>query len=426
MIGPPSENRRLNLFLRRCKGWLRPLVSAIRRQLKPRVFRVRHWRPSPRLNSTRPPENGAVKFELLWRTSPAKHTFISLDSKFTASIDYPTADNTLLHLINVYTHTKNKYLCIAHCPSTGVVFHHLLPPVSWQNRYYASEWDKAEGNAEAVPPGELVRGTTNKVQRIVGAHLPRKANVLDVGCGYGDQLFFFKQCGHEVFGIEPSQHRAEYATRLLCTEVFNCAIEEDLVRDQLRTAGRSFDLIYLNHVLEHLRNPLAVLRLLREFLTRNGILLIGVPDLFFESLGTYICSIVHTHYFSANALQNIAQLAGFKIKADLSFPGYLYFVFEIQEGCSRSLADPLTAKVVDYVCSHFDLASGRLRPGSIISILSEYTGHTETGLRAVSVPRAIQWRKVRRACTEGDMEGLRDVLPISITMPFEKPSIWMK
>lgn len=403
------------------KGWLRPLIRPIRRRIKRPVFHIRRWQAKPRLERA-DSVDGSFNFQFLWRSTSPKYAQLVVESEFTCRQNYPTGAEPI-PLIEVFTRTGKKYLSLAHCPATGLVFHNCLPALEWQHEYYTAAWDRALQRKDPIDPERLIKTRTNKMERLVGSLIGGRSRVLDVGCGYGDQLLYFRKKGHEVCGIEPSQHRAEFARRLLDSEILNCPVEGNTAQEQLSARGQLFDLIYLNQVLEHLHDPLAVVKLLRPFLSDNGILVIGVPDYFCECLANYFCSIVHTHCFTVNALQNILGLAGYRCKADLSFPGYLYFAFKRGAGDQPTEADPQTAKVIRYACSHFDLTRNSPQAGGIISIVSTYTGYTETGLRVIGASRAHDFR---RALKRGDLGQVREFLPVSIVTPFDQPTIWQK
>jgi len=101
--------------------------------------------------------------------------------------------------------------------------------------------------------------------------------ILDVGCGSGDNAALirsrFPRC--EVDGITHSQAEAELArVHLRDCWVFDI---EGQVPDSVRT--RSYDVLIFSHVLEHLREPAAIVSAFTRLLRTNGTLLIAVPNI---------------------------------------------------------------------------------------------------------------------------------------------------
>lgn len=397
---------------------LRPLSRRLRGRFKPPVFTVRRWLPDP--PGAPRSVTGPLAYDVLWRT--AKHPLVHVDAPFAPVDGYSIADSRFVPLIDVATRSGETYLSMSFCPRTGVVFHRLLPSPEWQHNYYASSWDRGQA-PDTTDAASLLARRSDKVGAILGTRVRPGMRVLDVGCGYGDQLFYLKQRKCVVQGIEPSLHRAQFAARELGVPVLNCPIDSDDILERLGAA--SFDLIYLNQVLEHLPDPLRALRAVEPLLAPGGRLMIGVPDLFFESLASFCGEITHTHSFSAVALGNVAALAGYRPVADLSFPGYLYWLFE-SAGQPVALRDPGAPEVFRYVLRHFGIEAAKPITGDTISISSTYTGATELGLRLNSAPSDGQWRKFKRAARAGDVETVREHLPVTLTMPYERPVLWMK
>jgi 2-polyprenyl-3-methyl-5-hydroxy-6-metoxy-1,4-benzoquinol methylase len=101
---------------------------------------------------------------------------------------------------------------------------------------------------------------------------PKPESMLDIGCGYGFWMKYCKENGLSVHGIDPSQETVDWAVRDYDLNAERTIIEE-FVTD------KSYDIIVLCDVLEHLRNPLLQLERINGFLKHDGILYIQVPNL---------------------------------------------------------------------------------------------------------------------------------------------------
>jgi SAM-dependent methyltransferase len=93
-------------------------------------------------------------------------------------------------------------------------------------------------------------------------------DLLEVGCYAGFFLEQARERGWRVMGVEPSQWAADFARRELGLEVWNGPIESYVPEDP----ARSFDVVALWDVLEHLSDPVTVLRRVRSLLRPEGLL----------------------------------------------------------------------------------------------------------------------------------------------------------
>ncbi len=98
--------------------------------------------------------------------------------------------------------------------------------------------------------------------------------LVDVGCGAGAMLGRLRDAGWNgpMRGVEPSSEAAERAARQIGVQVDVAPIEA------LPLAPGSASAIVLRHVIEHVRDPLAVLASLHEALAPGGILYLATPD----------------------------------------------------------------------------------------------------------------------------------------------------
>lgn len=96
--------------------------------------------------------------------------------------------------------------------------------------------------------------------------------ILDIGCGLGLFLYVAKKRDWETSGVEISKFVSNFAKNKLKLNVIN-SDNLDAFQDNF------FDVIMVNHVLEHIENPLLILKQIKKKLNINGILFIGVPNI---------------------------------------------------------------------------------------------------------------------------------------------------
>jgi len=92
--------------------------------------------------------------------------------------------------------------------------------------------------------------------------------LLDIGCGSGQFLYEMKQFGFDVQGIEPSYFNKKAA------KILN--IKPDLIK--AKYPDNFFDVITMNHVLQHVNNPSQILTEIHRILKKKGILIIGISN----------------------------------------------------------------------------------------------------------------------------------------------------
>ncbi len=94
---------------------------------------------------------------------------------------------------------------------------------------------------------------------------------LDVGCGGGSYLYRLKQWGWKVYGVEPSATGTEQSRSL------GLSVHQGQVEDAGFSDG-FFDVVRLNHVLEHLTDPKKTLREIYRILKSDGVLYLTLPN----------------------------------------------------------------------------------------------------------------------------------------------------
>lgn len=131
-----------------------------------------------------------------------------------------------------------------------------------------------EDNAKAFWDGTKDHDVSQNTQAFLNA-LPKEKslNILDLGCGPGRDLHYFKSLGHNPIGLDGSQALCDMATQHSgCPTINESFVNMDL-------SGHKFDGIFANASLFHVPADelLTVLKKLWECLLPEGILFTSNP-----------------------------------------------------------------------------------------------------------------------------------------------------
>ncbi len=138
--------------------------------------------------------------------------------------------------------------------------------------------------------------------------------ILDIGCGPG---WFLSSLGSEwdCHGIEVSSFASKIASK-------SGTIHHGIVETYSETG---FDVIVMNHVIEHISDPILVLEKIKMMLNPNGIFIIGTPDFDSAAARRYgdnfrlLDDPTHVSLFSQESMYRCLRDIGFHID-DVEFP----------------------------------------------------------------------------------------------------------
>ncbi len=211
------------------------------------------------------------------------------------------------------------------CEDCGLVYTNPRPSERANSKFYHTSYWGAYKH-QSVPDERFFQRRLPKIRPMLTQLRPflkPGVRVLEIGCSVGALLWSMKEVvgsTGQFTGIEPHEGHAQFAREKKGLDVHNGLLEE--VSHKLKPA--SFDLVVMNHVLEHTISPSATLATVKKLLKPRGHCIVEVPNV--EAPGSRLSHFFHLahHYsFSPRTLHRLAQQGGFVVKRVDSLDGDL-------------------------------------------------------------------------------------------------------
>lgn len=167
--------------------------------------------------------------------------------------------------------------------------------------------------------GELFRYFFNKIQ----PKIPH-GKILDIGCSIGQFLGMGKALGYDTLGLELNEATAKYAE-----EKNGIKVERKLLHE-CNFPDNSFEIVSLFGVIEHLTDPVGVIKDIHRILKPGGMLIGICPNvqslvcMALHELSRTFTGRLHLSYFSDETLRYLFNNVGFsneKINIDTCYTG---------------------------------------------------------------------------------------------------------
>jgi SAM-dependent methyltransferase len=149
--------------------------------------------------------------------------------------------------------------------------------------------------------------------------LDSNSSVIDIGCGEGWVLSYFKKRGIPAIGLDYSS----FGCKKFNPECYENFREGDIYNniDTLIGDDKTFDLVWIDNVLEHVLDPLALLVMAGKILKPGGVMMVEVPNDYsllqnylykenFIDREYWVAYPDHLSYFNKEGLTNLAKAAG--------------------------------------------------------------------------------------------------------------------
>lgn len=120
--------------------------------------------------------------------------------------------------------------------------------------------------------------------KLVSEYLPTNSLIVDVGCAMGLFVKVAKSNGYNAIGVEPSSKLCEIATKIVQAEVYNCTVEDF-------QCPKPADAIVIWDVLEHVYDPVRILRACTKMLRQGGYVFLQVPN--YKGIANRLKTLLH-------------------------------------------------------------------------------------------------------------------------------------
>ena len=207
---------------------------------------------------------------------------------------------------------NNKTYSAYECSTCKVWFTHPTPSLGELSLFYSTGNYRAETGKRFVPILEKVIHflTVRKRNRIKS--YVKRGRILDVGCGRGLFLNIMDQDGWQVTGHEFDNKSAAYAINNYGIDVYTGPLDG-------KFEDESFDVVNINHVLEHIEKPGETLSECHRILKKGGLLVVAVPNIdsfqakFGGSNWFQLDIPIHLYHFSSKSLMDLIECKSFKV-----------------------------------------------------------------------------------------------------------------
>lgn len=207
----------------------------------------------------------------------------------------------------------------------------------YQDKYY----QEAKGSYELTYTNSEIdyfNARLSRIHYLVNQNQPseHRRTLLDVGCGEGFALAYFARENFEVSGLDFSsagvcQQNPDFADCVETGDLFHL-----LEKDSL--SNNKYDVVLLQNVLEHVLDPIALLKSIKELLEPTGLAVITVPNDFSLTQKSllakgcidrefWVCPPDHLSYFNCQSLQEILHHCDFVVRdliSDFPVDWYLF------------------------------------------------------------------------------------------------------
>lgn len=188
------------------------------------------------------------------------------------------------------------------------------------SRLYSAYYPRSSFKVEDHRPHEEVSGFSawlNGAQSAAFRWVPKKARVLDIGCGFGETLGYHQRRGCEVYGVEADENIRRVADK------YGYSVHVGLF-DPSNYPEETFDYVTMDQVMEHVQRPVTILQGIAKVLRPGGVAILSVPNAHGWGAKLFGRRWIHWHapyhlqFYSIQSMQEAVNKSGLKLERTLT------------------------------------------------------------------------------------------------------------
>jgi len=234
-----------------------------------------------------------------------------------------------------YFYTQEEF-SLSKCNNCGFVFTNPIPKNL--GSYYETEeylsHDSGRENIISRLYGFVRNMNISNKYNIVSSYVSR-GTILDIGCGTGELLAYFKKRGWKTIGVEPNAKARQTAISLNNVDVLP---EEELT--QLESGSQ--DVVSMWHVLEHVENLNDRIIDVKRITADNGVMIFALPNLNSpdaKKYGKYWAGLDvprHLYHFTEESFSRLITKHNLKLAKSIPMKFDSYYVSMLSEKYIKS------------------------------------------------------------------------------------------
>jgi 2-polyprenyl-3-methyl-5-hydroxy-6-metoxy-1,4-benzoquinol methylase len=270
--------------------------------------------------------------------------------------------------------TTDEIFLIERCATCGVAQTSPRPADTDLGRYYPPVYYPIGSFDEERYERTIGRFQHDKLELLPPEK--RGGKVLDIGCGAGYFVREARKAGYDAEGVEFSAEAADFGRR-----AWNLPITVGNAQD-VGFTGKSFDVVTLWHVLEHLSRPAEMLATVHRLLRPDGVLILTVPNFasrqaqFFKADWYHLEVPRHLYHFDPESLGRLLAKQGFRVdrvthdSAEHNWAGILGSIMPLVPGRNSIAGRAARMLVVRPVARALAAVETALRSGGTFGVIA--------------------------------------------------------